>query len=232
MAEAYGRYAGVGRELLALRTATPVMQMGEIDPIERALQLYDAAGLEALWHLLDVAAIASPASVCAAEMAARTPNTDWFSVLPRTGLKPWPIRWLRVTIPDRRMSEGRATDKIDAFAGCIWPDGVVIAYARSTNRRSTMEQILINLIAGALGGAGVGKASPNFDLGTVGNIVSGLVGGGVLGQIATLALPAVTAAAQAGNLSIGGIISQVVAGGAGGAILTAIIGAIKNKSAA
>jgi hypothetical protein len=81
-----------------------------------------------------------------------------------------------------------------------------------------MEQILINLVAGALGGAGVGKASPNFDLGTVGNIVSGLVGGGVLGQIVTLALPSVVAAAESGNLSIGGIISQVVAGGAGGAI--------------
>jgi hypothetical protein len=95
-----------------------------------------------------------------------------------------------------------------------------------------MEQILINLIAGALGGVGAGKSSPNFDLGMIGNIVSGLVGGGVLGQIVTLALPAVTAAAQAGNLSIGGIISQVVAGGAGGAILTAIIGAIKNRATA
>jgi uncharacterized membrane protein YeaQ/YmgE (transglycosylase-associated protein family) len=52
-------------------------------------------------------------------------------------------------------------------------------------------QILINLIAGALGGVGAGKASPNFDLGTIGNIISGLVGGGVLGQIATLALPSV-----------------------------------------
>jgi hypothetical protein len=49
-----------------------------------------------------------------------------------------------------------------------------------------MEQILINLIAGALGGVGVGKSSPSFDLGMIGNIVSGLVGGGVLGQIATV----------------------------------------------
>jgi hypothetical protein len=88
------------------------------------------------------------------------------------------------------------------------------------------------LIAGALGGVGAGKASPNFDLGTIGNIISGLVGGGVLGQIVTLALPSVMAAAQSGNLSIGGIVSQVVAGGAGGAILTALIGAIKNKVAA
>ena len=95
-----------------------------------------------------------------------------------------------------------------------------------------MEQILINLITGALGGVGAGKASPTFDLGMVGNIISGLVGGGVLGQIVPLLLPAVAAAAQSGNLSFGGIISQVVAGGAGGAILTAIIGSIKNRAAA
>jgi hypothetical protein len=93
-----------------------------------------------------------------------------------------------------------------------------------------MEQVLINLIAGAIGGAGAGKTSPQFDLGTIGNIISGIVGGGVLGQVVTLVWPSVVAAAQAGNLSASGIVSQVVAGGAGGAILTAIIGAIKNKS--
>src|SRR5262250_2378321 len=95
-----------------------------------------------------------------------------------------------------------------------------------------MEQILINLMAGALGGAATGKSSPTFDLGTVGNIISGLFGGGVLGQIVTLALPSVMAAAQSGNLSVSGVISQLIAGGAGGAILTAIIGAIKNKAMA
>jgi hypothetical protein len=95
-----------------------------------------------------------------------------------------------------------------------------------------MEQILINLVAGALGGVGAGKASPTFDLGTAGNVISGLVGGGILGQVVTLLLPSVLAAAQSGNLSIGGVISQAVAGGAGGAILTALVGAIKNKAAA
>jgi uncharacterized membrane protein YeaQ/YmgE (transglycosylase-associated protein family) len=49
-----------------------------------------------------------------------------------------------------------------------------------------MEQILINLVTGALGGVGVGKSSPTFDLGMIGNIISGLIGGGVLGQIVTL----------------------------------------------
>ena len=75
-----------------------------------------------------------------------------------------------------------------------------------------MEQILINLITGALGGVGAGKSSPTFDLGTVGNIISGLVGGGVLGQIITLLLPSVVAAAESGNLSMGGIVSQAIAG--------------------
>jgi len=95
-----------------------------------------------------------------------------------------------------------------------------------------MEQILINLIAGALGGVGAGKSSPTFDLGMIGNIIAGLVGGGLLGQIVTLLMPAVMAAAQSGNLSVSGIVSQAIAGGAGGAILTAIIGAIKNRAAA
>ena len=95
-----------------------------------------------------------------------------------------------------------------------------------------MEQILINLVAGALGGVGAGKSSPTFDLGTAGNIIAGLVGGGVLGQIVTLLLPSVMAAAQSGNLSVGGVISHAIAGGARGAILTAVVGAIKNKAAA
>jgi hypothetical protein len=73
---------------------------------------------------------------------------------------------------------------------------------------------------------------PPFDLGTIGNIVSGLIGGGLLGQVVTLLLPSIMAAAQSGNFSVSGVVSQVVAGGAGGAILTAIIGAVKSKAAA
>src|SRR5258705_7723159 len=95
-----------------------------------------------------------------------------------------------------------------------------------------MEQILINLVAGALGGVGAGKSSPTFDLGTIGNIVSGLVGGGVLGQIVTLLLPSIMAAAQSGDLSIGGIVSQAIAGGAGGGPLTAPVRGVKNKNPA
>jgi hypothetical protein len=94
-----------------------------------------------------------------------------------------------------------------------------------------MEQILINLIAGAIGGNAAGKASSSFDLGTLGNTIAGLVGGTALGQLVPLVLPAVTAAAASGNFSIGSIVTNLISGGAGGAILTAIIGLIKNKAA-
>jgi uncharacterized membrane protein YeaQ/YmgE (transglycosylase-associated protein family) len=92
-----------------------------------------------------------------------------------------------------------------------------------------MEQILINLVAGALGGAASGKALPQFDIGTIGNIIAGLVGGGVLGQIVTAVWPSVAAALQSGNFDLGSIASQVIAGGAGGAILQIIVGVIKNS---
>ena len=91
-----------------------------------------------------------------------------------------------------------------------------------------MEQILINLVAGAVGGNAVGKASPSFDLGTLGNTISGLVGGGVLGQVITLLLPSL----MSGKLDAGTIIAQLIGGGAGGALLTAVIGAVKNRAAA
>src|ERR1700742_4394560 len=121
-------------------------------------------------------------------------------------------------------AKGASSD--DTASSGIWFDPSSIC------QEIDMEQILINLVAGAIGGVGAGKSSSTFDLGTAGNIISGLVGGGVLGQIVTLLLPSVVAAAQSGNFSVSGIVSQVVAGGAGGAILTAIIGAVKNKAAA
>ena len=42
-----------------------------------------------------------------------------------------------------------------------------------------MEQILMNLVVAALGGNAVGKSSPSFDLGTIGNTLAGLAGGGM-----------------------------------------------------
>jgi hypothetical protein len=94
-----------------------------------------------------------------------------------------------------------------------------------------MEQLLLNLVAGAVGGGAAGKASPQFDLGTAGNLIAGAVGGGVLGQIVTLAMPAVSASVASGDFSVGGVIANLVSGGAGGAIVTVIVGALKNRAA-
>ena len=91
-----------------------------------------------------------------------------------------------------------------------------------------MEQLFMIFVVGAMGGNAVGKASPNFDLGTLGNTISGLVGGGVLGQVVTLLLPSLIS----GKLDVSTIVTQLIGGGAGGALLTAIVGAIKNRTAA
>lgn len=124
-----------------------------------------------------------------------------------------------------------------AGASFLWPGERIapfrhVFFGRCIEMQGAeMEQILMNLIAGAIGGNAAGKASPSFDLGTIGNTISGLVGGGVLGQLIPILLPAISAAAQGGNLSVGGILTNLISGGAGGAILTAIIGALKNKAA-
>jgi len=94
-----------------------------------------------------------------------------------------------------------------------------------------MEQILINLVAGAIGGNVSGAAVKQYDMGAIGNTIAGLVGGGVLGQIIMLLWPAVSAAATSGSFDIGSILTQVVGGGVGGALLQVIAGAIKNSMA-
>jgi uncharacterized membrane protein YeaQ/YmgE (transglycosylase-associated protein family) len=91
-----------------------------------------------------------------------------------------------------------------------------------------MEQIIINLVAGALGGNAVAKTAPKFDMGMLGNTIAGAVGGGVLGQIVAAVLPTLLS----GDLSVGGIVASLVSGGAGGAIVTALIGALRGKAAA
>ncbi|MGD9866942.1 MAG: hypothetical protein AB7U38_02975 [Hyphomicrobiales bacterium] len=86
--------------------------------------------------------------------------------------------------------------------------------------------LIVQVIAGAVGGAGAGKARVNQSLGTVGDLIAGAVGGGVGGQILMSLLEG-----AAGSMDIGSIIRDVVGGGAAGAILVTIVGAIKNAMA-
>lgn len=100
--------------------------------------------------------------------------------------------------------------------------------------------LLISLISGAVGGNVAGAAMPDKNLGTLGNSVAGLLGGGAsgwilqaLGILATAATTAATGAGApaAGNaLDLGSILGNIAGSGVGGALLTTIVALIKNAT--
>ena len=91
----------------------------------------------------------------------------------------------------------------------------------------TLISLIMQVVAGAVGGNATGAAAKNLDLGKWGNTIAGAVGGGIGGQLLQLLLPALAS----GNTDLGPIVAQVAGGGAAGAILTAIVGAVKNAMA-
>lgn len=93
-----------------------------------------------------------------------------------------------------------------------------------------MEQLIISLISGAAGGNIVGKLLKNLDLGTVGNSIAGILGGGA-GTYILGALTGGAADAAATGLDFGSIIQSVASGGVGGGVLMAIIGIVKSMMA-
>jgi hypothetical protein len=91
-------------------------------------------------------------------------------------------------------------------------------------------ELIISLIAGALGGNAVGAVAKNLNLGVLLNSVAGIVGGGLGSQIIGM-LGGADAAAAAGGLDIGSIISSVASGGVGGGVVMAIVGVLKGMMA-
>lgn len=84
--------------------------------------------------------------------------------------------------------------------------------------------LIIQLVSGAVGGNVAGMAMKDKSLGTLGNTIAGLVGGGVGGQIINLLLGL---GGDGGAIDIGTIISQIASGGVGGGVMLLIVGAIK-----
>jgi hypothetical protein len=87
--------------------------------------------------------------------------------------------------------------------------------------------LIIQLISGAVGGNIAGSALKQYNLGTMGNSIAGVIGGGVGAQIIGALLGGGTGAEAAGSMDIGSIIGQIVSGGVGGGILMVIVGLIK-----
>ena len=67
-----------------------------------------------------------------------------------------------------------------------------------------------------------------MSLGTVGNSIAGIVGGGIAGKILEHVFPTDVAG---GALDPVAIITQIVGGGVGGGVLMAIVGAVRNAMA-
>jgi uncharacterized membrane protein YeaQ/YmgE (transglycosylase-associated protein family) len=84
--------------------------------------------------------------------------------------------------------------------------------------------LIIQLISGAVGGNIAGSALKQFDLGTLGNSIAGIVGGGIGGQLLSMALGM---SGSGGGMDVGSIIAQIAGGGVGGGVLLAIIGLIR-----
>jgi hypothetical protein len=84
--------------------------------------------------------------------------------------------------------------------------------------------LIIQVIAGIVGGHGAGAALKDYDLGKLGNTIAGAIGGAGGGQILQALIPALAGS----GLDVGALIGQVVGGGASGAVLTIVVGIVKN----
>jgi hypothetical protein len=90
--------------------------------------------------------------------------------------------------------------------------------------------MLIQLIAGAVGGNAAGALLRPFSLGPLGNFITGVIGGGLGGQLLSALLAGTGASADGsagGALAVGSLLTQVGGGGVGGVVLTVIAGLIR-----
>jgi len=100
--------------------------------------------------------------------------------------------------------------------------------------RIKMLPLIISLVAGAIGGNGAAAVMKNWSLGTAGNSIVGIIGGGIggwlLGMMGAAPDAAATAAAASGT-DMGAIIGQIVVGLVGGGVLLAVVGVVKGMMA-
>jgi len=84
--------------------------------------------------------------------------------------------------------------------------------------------LIIQLISGAFGGNLAGSLMKKFSMGTLGNSLVGILGGGIGGQLLGL----LGVSTGTGGMDIGSIIGSIASGGVGGGVLMAIIGMIRS----
>ena len=88
-----------------------------------------------------------------------------------------------------------------------------------------MTDLLVQVVAGAVGGTGAGTILKDLSMGKPGDAISGAIGGGVVGQILAAVLGG---GGEVGGMDVAGVVKDIVGGGVGGAVVMAIIGMLRN----
>jgi len=94
-----------------------------------------------------------------------------------------------------------------------------------------MAGLVLQLIAGGVGGSVVGTTLKRYDLGMIGNLLIGIVGGGIVAQIIGALIGGGEANAIVGpeGFDLATLVAQFAAGAFGGGALVAIAGLIKEN---
>ncbi len=94
--------------------------------------------------------------------------------------------------------------------------------------------LVIQLIAGAIGGNAAGAVLKDKSLGALGNTIAGIIGGAVGGKLLGLLLGGAAAVdpAVVSGMNFTALIEQIAGGGIGGAVVVVLVGLVKgiNKS--
>jgi len=81
--------------------------------------------------------------------------------------------------------------------------------------------LVIQLVSGLVGGNVLGTRLKNLNLGPVGNSIAGLLGGGIGGQLLA------SLAGGSGGMDVGTILESIAGGAIGGGALTAATAGLK-----
>ena len=92
---------------------------------------------------------------------------------------------------------------------------------------SWMTDLIVQVVAGAVGGTGAGTILKDLSLGKPGDAISGAIGGGIVGQILGSVLGG-GGGGEVGGMDVASVVKDIIGGGAGGAVVMAIIGMVRN----
>ena len=90
--------------------------------------------------------------------------------------------------------------------------------ASDRKHKTDLTSLLVQIVAGAIGGSAAGAAAKQYSLGTLGNAIAGAIGGGIVGQLI---------GAVAGT-AVEGWVGNFAGGAVGGAFLMVLVGFIKD----